>query len=123
MRAAVLLLAAAGLLSAQGQREGNFTIRFEPTAVLQTGVAIPFQITAADDLRNPLIQAKVTLQIETPEHRHVKVYAAPAVSPGVYVAKPVFPEAGQWNVYVEVRRGNAVSARTIQFYVPETATP
>jgi hypothetical protein len=53
----------------------------------------------------------------------VKVFDAPAVGPGVYIAKPVFPEAGQWNVYVEVRRGDAISARTIQFYVPESAAP
>ncbi len=119
---AALLLAAAALLSAQPQRrEGNFVIRFEPKAVLQTGAAIPFQIDVTDDLHKPLIQAKVTLQIETAEHTGVKVFDAPAVSPGVYIAKPVFPDAGQWNVYVEVTRGGAVSARTIQFYVPESA--
>ena len=121
--AAVLLFLATGLVPAQQQHEGNFRIRFEPKAVLQTETAIPFQIDVNDDLHKPLIQAKVTLQIETAEHTDVKVFNAPAVSPGVYVAKPVFPDAGQWNVYVEVRRGDAISARTIQYYVPETTTP
>jgi hypothetical protein len=120
--AAVLLLVNAGLVLAQ-QHEGNFIIRFEPKAVLQTQAVIPFEIDVKDDLHNPLIQAKVTLQIETPEHTEVKVFDAPAVSPGVYVAKPVFPDSGQWNVYVEVRRGDAVSARTIQYYVPESVAP
>ena len=121
--ALVLLLLTAGLVLAQQQHEGNFIIRFEPKAVLQTETAIPFQIDVKDDLHKPLIQAKVTLQIETAEHTDVKVFDAPAVSPGVYIAKPVFPDAGQWNVYVEVRRGGAISARTIQYYVPESAAP
>lgn len=121
--AAALLLLTAGLLLAQQQHEGNFIIRFEPKAVLQTQAVIPFEIDVKDDLHNPLIQAKVTLQIETPEHTDVKVFNAPAVSPGVYIAKPVFPDAGQWNVYVEVRRGDAISARTIQYYVPESVAP
>lgn len=111
----------ATLLLAQQQHEGNFLIRFEPKAVLQTQAVIPFEIDVKDDLHNPLIQAKVTLQIETAEHTGVKVFEARAVSPGVYVAKPIFPEAGQWNVYVEVRRDSAISARTIQYYVPESA--
>jgi len=119
--AAALLFAAAVLLPAQQRHEGNFIIRFEPKAVLQTGAAIPFEIDVTDDLHKPLIQAKVKLQIETTEHTDVKVFDAPAVSPGVYIAKPVFPDAGQWNVYVEVVRGEAISARTIQYYVPETA--
>ncbi len=121
--AAVLLILTAGLILAQQQHEGNFIIRFEPKAMLQTQAVIPFEIDVKDDLHNPLIQAKVTLQIETPEHTNVKVFNAPAVSPGVYIAKPVFPDAGQWNVYVEVRRGDAISARTIQYYVPESAAP
>jgi len=119
--AALLVIATAGVLTAQLQHEGNFVIRFEPKAVLQTGAAIPFRIEVTDDLHKPLIQAKVRLQIETAEHTDVRVFDAPAVSPGVYVAKPVFPDAGQWNVYVEVRRNDAVSARTIQYYVPEEA--
>jgi hypothetical protein len=121
VKAAVLLLLAAGLIIAQEQHEGNFAIRFEPKAVLQTGAPIPFQIEVTNALHQPLIQAKVMLQIETAEHTSVKAFNAPAVSPGVYIAKPVFPDAGQWNVYVEVKRGDAISARTIQYYVPESA--
>lgn len=115
-----LLLWAAGVSHAQVQ-PGDFDIRFEPKAVLQTNAPIPFQITVKDDLGKPLIQAKVTLQIQMAEHVHTKVYQAPSVGPGVYVAKPVFPEAGEWEVYVEVRRNNQMSARTIQFNVPEEA--
>jgi len=123
---AALLLCGLGLLFAQ-EREGNFSIRFEPTATLQTGAPIPFQITVQDAGHKPLADAKVTLQIETTNHTHVKVFPAPAVdprgSPGVYIAKPVFDAAGEWNVYVEVRRQNGqweeMSARSIQFSVPE----
>jgi hypothetical protein len=121
VKAAALLLLGAGLMFAQEPREGNFIIRFEPKAVLQTEAPIPFQVDVTNDLHKPLTQAKVTLQIETAEHMNVKVFDAPAVGPGVYIAKPVFPETGQWNVYVEVKRGDAISARTIQFYVPESA--
>jgi hypothetical protein len=115
-----LLLCATGVSHAQ-VREGDFTIRFEPKAVLQTNAPIPFEITVKDDLGKPLIQAKVTLQIQMANHVHTQVYKAPAVSPGVYVAKPVFPESGDWDVYVEVRRNDQMSARTIQFHVPEEA--
>jgi hypothetical protein len=55
-------------LPKQQQHEGNFIIRFEPKAVLQTQAVIPFEIDVKDDLHNPLVQEKVTLQIETPEH-------------------------------------------------------
>jgi hypothetical protein len=113
-----LLLCAAGVCQAQ-VREGYFEIRFEPKAVLQTNAPIPFEITVKDDLGKPLIQAKVTLEIQMEGHVHTKVYQAPSTGPGVYVAKPVFPEAGEWQVYVEVRRNNQMSARTIQFNVPE----
>jgi hypothetical protein len=113
-----LILCAFGLLTAV-EREGNFDIRFEPTAKLQTGVEVPFAIHITDALHKPLPDATVTLQIEMPDHSHVKVFRAPAVSPGVYIAKPVFPAAGEWNVYVEAHRNNQMSARTIQFNVPE----
>ncbi len=121
MKIVLLMLCALGLSVARQapQREGNFNIRFEPTAKLQTGVGVPFQITVTDALHKPLIQAKVTLQIELPDDTDVKVFPAPAISPGVYVAKPVFPVSGEWNVYVEVHRDNQMTARTIQFSVPE----
>ena len=116
MKFAALLLCVFGLLFAQ-EGEGNFVIRFEPTAILQTGAPVPFKIDVKDDLQKPLTQAKVTLQIEMTDHSHVQVFPASAVNPGIYVAKPFFPVAGEWSVYVEVRRSNRVSARTIQFSV------
>lgn len=126
MKTIALLLCAAGVLAAQ-ERPGNFNIRFEPTADLQTGAQIPFQITVNDPSHKPLIDAKVTLQIETANHTHVRVFAAPAAdqraNPGVYIAKPVFDVAGEWEVYVEVHRQNGradeMSARTIEFTVPQ----
>jgi hypothetical protein len=121
-----LLLIGAGLTLGQ-TRDGNFHIRFEPTAVLQTGAPIPFEITVTDADHKPLADARVTLQIETANHTHVKVFPAPPedqrVNPGVYVAKPMFEVPGDWNVYVEVQRQNGrseeVSARTIQYNVPQ----
>ena len=120
MKTFALLFCFAALLTAQ-TRPGNFDIRFEPTARLQTGADIPFQITVNDALHKPLVDAKVTLQIETPQHEHVQVYKAPAINPGVYMAKPVFPEPGAWSILVEVHRADQVSARTIEFNVPRTA--
>jgi hypothetical protein len=122
MQRLALLLCAFGILAA-AVREGNFVIRFEPTALLQAKAPIPFRITVNDALQKPLIQATVTLQIETVDHKDVKVFKAPAIADGVYMAKPVFPVSGEWSVYVEVRRGDAITGRTIQFNVPETAAP
>jgi len=120
VKIAFLFLCALTLLAQPApEHQGNFNIRFEPSAKLQTGVQVPFQITVTDSLRKPLIQAKVTLQIETLDGKNVTVYKAPAVNPGVYVAKPVFPFSGEWNVYVEVHRDNQMTARTIQFSVPQ----
>lgn len=115
MKTALLLLTAVLLTFAQ--QEANFTIRFEPTAVVQTGAPIPVQINVTDARQQPVQQAKVTLQIETADHRQVQVFRAPATGPGVYVAKPVFPETGQWNILVEARRNDRVSTRTDQFNV------
>ena len=115
--AACLLLAAAALLFAQ--REGNFTIRFEPKAILQTGVQVPFEISVTDSRRNPLAQAEVKLYIETADGRERKSFVAPAITPGVYLAKPIFPEAGNWKVDVEVRRNDQFSMRSQEFNVRE----
>ena len=118
MKCFTLLLCAFGLLTA-ADREGNFEIRFEPTAKLQTGVQVPFEIRINDPLHKPLHNAKVILQIETPDYRQSKVFPAPELTPGVYVAKPIFPLSGEWNVNVEAHWSNEMSARTIQFNVPK----
>ncbi len=122
MKILALLLCAAGLCLAQ-EHEGNFVIRFEPRAVLQANTVIPFEIRVNDDRHNPVIAAKVTLQIETLQQGQVKVFNAPSVEQGVYVAKPVFPSSGEWSIYVEVHRNGQMSARTIEFNVPESAAP
>ena len=123
MKIAAILLCVSGLLLLAQQPPpelaGNFDIRFEPTAKLQTGVQVPFRISVKNDLNNPVVDAKVTLQIAMLDGTHVQVFPAPAISPGVYIAKPIFPLAGEWNVYVEVHRRDKMSARTIQFSVPE----
>ncbi len=118
MKIAALLLCALGLLLAQ-ERDGNFNIRFEPSAKLQTGVEVPFQITVTDAIHKPLPHAKVTLQIELADHTQTKVFPAPETQPGIYVAKPIFPVSGEWTVYVEVRRDDQMSNRAIQFTVAE----
>ena len=115
--AACLLLAAAPLLLAQ--REGNFTIRFEPKAILQTGVQVPFEISVTDSRRNPVAQAEVKLYIETADGRERKAFVAPAITSGVYLAKPIFPESGNWKVDVEVRRNDRFSMRSLEFNVRE----
>jgi len=125
VKVALLLLFALVLSSAQQPptREGNFNIRFEPSAKLQTGVEVPFDITVTDALHKPLSHAQATLQIGMADGTNVKIFRAPEADPvarpGVYVAKPIFPVAGEWNIYVEVHRDDRMSARTIQFTVPE----
>jgi hypothetical protein len=112
------LVLASGLIASAG-REGNFTIRFEPKAMLQTEAQIPFEIKVTNDLKQPLHQAKVTLQIETKEHKHVQVFKAPEVTEGVYLAKPVFTEAGEWSISVEVHRNDQVTSRTMDYTIPK----
>jgi len=115
-----LLLACAISLPICAQREGNFKIRFEPKVVLQTGVQVPFEISVSDALKQPLTDAQVTLSVETSDqHEQAKTFRAPAVGAGVYVAKPIFPTAGQWDVLVEVKRADQSSSRMIQFSVKE----
>ncbi len=111
-----LLFLALGMLAFAG-REGNFTIRFEPTAILQTAAQVPFQITVIDDLRKPVSEAKVTLQIETKDGQNVQVFKAPSIAAGVYLAKPVFPQPGQWNISVEVHRNEDMSTRSMEYTV------
>ena len=122
MKLVTLLLCASALLVGQQgpEKDGNFDIRFEPTAVLQAQAPIPFQIAVKDGLKKPLVGATVILQIELLDHTRVKVYKTSSLDPGIYIAQPVFPVPGEWNVYVEVRRDNQMSARTIQFSVPRS---
>lgn len=111
-----LLLLGAGI-AIPYERDGNFNIRFEPVAVLQSGVPVPFHIKVDDARHQPLTQAKVTMQIETPDHNNVQKFKGTEIGAGIYSAKPVFPEAGEWLVLVEVRRDDMVCARTITFEV------
>jgi nitrogen fixation protein FixH len=110
-----------GLMCASGQqlREANFDIRFDPTAILQTGTELRFDISLKDADHRPVHGAQVVLQIETPEHEHTKVFKATELETGVYMAKPLFPVKGQWNVYVEARRDDEMSSRTKEYYVPK----
>ena len=100
-------------------REGNFDIRFEPEAKLQTAAPIPYRITVRDDRSQPVVQADVTLRIETTDHQNVQTFKAPMLDPGMYRAKPVFSRSGQWNVTVDVKRNNGLSSRTITYTVPD----
>jgi hypothetical protein len=120
-----LFLCVAGILAAQNWplRPANLTIRFEPDAILQTGAPIPFKIQVTDSEHNPVVEAKVTLEIHRPDHSMVTVYKASAIDRGIYVAKPVFPAPGAWEVYVEVRWEDQHGGRTIEYNVPKTAAP
>ena len=111
-----LVFLAFGML-AFAAKEGNFTIRFEPTAMLQAEAQVPFQITVTDDLKKPVSEAKVTLQIETKDGQKVQVFKAPSIAAGVYLAKPVFPQAGQWTISVEVHRNDDTSTRSMEYTV------
>jgi hypothetical protein len=118
LKLGILAVGLAGLLSAQLEN-ANFDIRFEPDAKLQTGAPIPYRITIKDDLGKPVPRAEVSLQIETPDHKDVQIYKAPMLDAGMYLAKPVFPHAGQWSVTVNAHRREQVSSRTIEYTVPD----
>lgn len=112
----VCLLLSLGLGFAQ--RDPDYTIRFEPTAIVQTGVEIPFRINVDDDRHKAVRGAKVTLQITTKDPLDTKVLRATETDPGTYIAKPVFPHSGEWNLYVEVDHDRGKSTRNKQLLVP-----
>ena len=120
MKVAALLLCSITLF-AQQLREGNFSMRFEPTAILQAKAPIPFRIQVMDAANRPLTFATVDLEIARPDGTQPAKFKAPAEDerklPGVYTAKPVFPEGGQWNVTARAKRQDMESNRTIQFTV------
>ena len=116
-----LLGCVAGLLFAQ--TEGNYTIRFEPRVVLQAKTDIPFEIHVTDDRGKPLAGAVVQLQVETNRGTEVTMFKATATDAGVYISKANFPAPGQWSVYVEVQRAGMMSARTIEYSVPDNVGP
>jgi hypothetical protein len=116
-----LLLAlffAAALVVAQDP-PANFRIRFEPTAKLQTGVQVPFEIHILDAHDQPVQEAKVLLICTQAADDPGVTAEGKAVSPGMYVAKPIFPKTGTWNVLVRARREGRESNRVMQFNVAE----
>jgi len=107
-------------LAAPDVKEGNFTIRFEPAAKLQTNVEVPFDVRITDDRNNPLQRnARVDLAIAPENKATVKTVKAWFVRPGVFIAKPVFPSDGQWVVTVTARINDRVTTRAITFTVTE----
>ena len=98
-------------------------MRFEPIAVLQAKVSVPFRINVVDAIGKPLTYASVDLEIARLDGSQPAKFKAPAEDeirmPGVYIAKPIFPESGQWNVTARVERQNLESNRTIQFSVQQ----
>lgn len=96
-------------------------MRFEPTAILQAKVKVPFRIQVWDAANKPLKYATVDLEIarlDGTEPAKFKASAEDTIKlPGVYTAKPIFPEGGQWNVTARARRQDKESNRRIQFYV------
>jgi len=108
-----------GLLTAQQMQEGNYKIRFEPTAKLQTGTRVPFEVTVTDDRQQPLVDAKVLLTCTELQSGTEFETEARATTPGVYIAKPEFPKTGTWRIRVLVTRNDKRSSRVIQFTVPE----
>jgi len=112
------LFVAAGLLLAQDP-PANFRIRFEPTAKLQTGVQVPFEIHILDAHDQPVREAKVLLVCTQSEDDPGFSAEGKAITPGVYIAKPVFPKTGTWNVQVRARREGRESTRVTQFNIAE----
>lgn len=118
MRFAVLSCAITAFAQ-QPVHNGNFEIRFEPTAILQSNAPIPFEIHVTDPDHHPVTTAKVEMYIEMTDHTRSQSFKAPSIDKGVYMAKPVFPVPGRWNVEVIVRRADQESDRTLEFNVPE----
>ena len=120
VRLLALFLCVFALLLAADEKEGNFTIRFEPSAKLQTKVEVPFTVHVTDDLGKPLQRDDhVEMSIGPENQAAIKTVKAWFVAPGEFIAKPVFPADGQWAVTVTARRQDYVTRRTIVFPVTE----
>lgn len=120
VRLLALILCISGLLFAAKDVEGNFSIRFETNAKLQTGVEVPFTVHVTDDRQRPLEQnAHVEMSIAPENREPIKTIKAWYVGPGEFIAKPVFPSEGQWALTVTARRANQVTSRTITFSVSQ----
>ena len=118
MKLFVLALCLLGFAFAADEKEGNFTIRFEPTAKLQANVEVPFEVHVMDDRKKPLQRDdSVELAIGQPDEAPVRAIKAWFLQPGVFIAKPVFPAEGKWEVTVTARRENQITRRTIPFSV------
>jgi hypothetical protein len=112
-----LFLCFVGLLAAAADQPGDFTIRFEPTAKLQTNVEVPFEVHVTDSRKRPLPQGQVELSISPVDKPTAETVKAWFVQPGLFIAKPKFPSDGQWSVTVKAKLGTLVSTRTIEFTV------
>jgi hypothetical protein len=118
VRLFALALCVCGLLFAAQETEGNFAIRFEPTAKLQTNVEVPFTVHATDDRGKPLLREDhVEMSIAQENQSPLRTIKAWFVGPGEFIAKPVFPSEGQWSITVTASRHNQVTRRTITFQV------
>lgn len=115
----LVMMTTAALAVAQQLAPADFDIRFEPDAKLQTAAPIPYRIEVEDALGKPVAEAKVTLLIERPDHTAPVTFKASMLNAGIYMAKPVFPASGQWNVTVHILRNNRESARTNTYTVPD----
>jgi hypothetical protein len=49
----------------------------------------------------------------------VQIFKAPEVTEGVYLAKPVFAQPGEWTLTVEVHRNDEVTIRAKDFVIPK----
>ena len=116
MKFLTLALLAVGLMVAE-DREGNFDIRFEPTAKLQTQVEVPFEIHIVDARKQPLVDAQIQVRIALEDGSHPASLPGKRIAAGVYVAKPTFPVPGRWNVETTARRNDLVTTRMIVFTV------
>jgi cation diffusion facilitator CzcD-associated flavoprotein CzcO len=116
--ALLFAVAAIGISPGRELRPANFDISFDPTAVLQSGTEIRFDIHVNDTLHKPVHGAQVTLQVETVDHQYTKMFKAAELQDGLYMVKTLFPVKGRWNVDVEARRDDQMTARTKEYYVP-----
>lgn len=119
MRALLLFLCL--IASVFGQNaEGNYKIRFEPTAKLQTDTEIPFTIKVTDSRLQPMSSAKVRIICRLADDPSDDVQVeGKMVTAGTYIAKPTFPKAGTWDVRVEVTWNDKMSSRSMQFNVTD----
>lgn len=104
-----LLVADGGIIQFQKQAGPFFVTVFTAPVPLRVGIADLSVMVQTFDDRSDVLDCDVMLHLSKPGERDIRVAVtrAQATNKLLYAAHPVLPQAGQWNVSIEIKRRGA----------------